>query len=129
MPTKTSTAIVQSGKMNRRITLQQPVDTPDGQRGVTRTWQTIPGCDRVPASMNYSNVPRKGDETYLAQQVYASAFVIFEIRYRPSININDIDRVVYGDRVFNVRSTGVPEERRTKIQLQCEELQAAGSLH
>ncbi len=129
MPAKADSSIVKSGNMNRRIALQQPVDVPDGQGGKTRTWQTIPGCERVPASMDYSPAPRKGDESYVAQQVYPSAFIIFEIRYRPSVNVNDIDRVVYGDRVFNVRSTGVPKERRSKIQLQCEETQAQGSTH
>jgi SPP1 family predicted phage head-tail adaptor len=125
----TNPAIVQSGKMNRRIALQTPIDTPDGQRGVTQTWATLPGCSRVPAKMMYSPAPRKGDESWVAQQVYPSAFVVFEIRYRPNLNINDIQRVVYGDRIFNIRSTGVPDERRTKILLQCEETQAAGSTH
>lgn len=122
-------SIVQSGKMNRRIALQTPVDTPDGQRGATRTWVNLPGCSSVPASMDYSNVPRKGDEGWLAQQIYPTAFVIFKIRYRPSVNIKDGYRVVYGKRVFRIRSTTVPQERRSLISLQCEELQAAGSLH
>lgn len=122
-------SIVQSGKMNRRIALQTPIDTPDGQQGVTRTWVTLPGCSSVPASMDYSKPPRKGDETWVAHQVYPSAFVTFEIRYRPNLNVNDIQRVVYGKRVFNIRSTAVPKERQSKILLQCEETQAKGSLH
>jgi len=122
-------AVIKSGELNRRIELQMPVDTPDGQRGFTRTWVTVPGCKSVPAGMKYSNVPRRGDETWVAQQVYPTAFVIFKIRYRPSTNISDIQRVVYGKRIFNIRSTIVPDERQTAILLQCEELQAQGSLH
>lgn len=122
-------SIVQSGKMNRRITLQQPANTPDGQRGLKEGWATLPGCARVPASMDYSKPPRKGDESWVAHQVYPSAFVTFEIRYRPSINISDIHRVVYGNRAFNIRSVAVPSENRSKIVLQCEETQAKGSTH
>ena len=122
-------SIVKSGELNRRITLQGPVDTPDGQQGFTRTWVTLPGCASVPASMDYSNVPRRGDELWVAGQVYPTAFIIFKIRYRPSINISDIHRVLYGIRIFNIRSTTVPQESRTIIMMQCEELQAKGSRH
>jgi SPP1 family predicted phage head-tail adaptor len=128
MPVDTS--IVKSGDLNRRIAIQAPVNgTPDGQGGFTQTYQTLPGCSSVPAAMDYSNVPRKGDETFFAQQMYPTAFVIFKIRYRPSVNIKDGYRVVYGNRTFRIRSVTVPKERRTAIVLQCEELQAKGSTH
>lgn len=126
---RADSSIVKSGNMNRRIEIQEPIDTPDGQRGVTRTWETLPGCKRVPASMDYSPAPRKGDEAWVAHQVYPSSFVLFEIRYRPRVNISNIHRVVYGNRIFNIRSTSVPKERQTKIILQCEETQAKGSIH
>src|SRR5579864_5802620 len=99
MPAETST--IQSGKLNRRIALQTPIDTPDGQRGVTRTWITLPGCSSVPAAMEYE----KGGEAYFAQQVYPSVFVLFTIRFRPNLNIDDIQRVVYGKSTFNIRLT------------------------
>ena len=120
---------IKSGELNRRIALQRPVDAPDGQRGFMRTWQTMPGCSSVPASMEYSKPQRRGDESWQSHQVYPTAYVTFGIRYRPSVNINDIQRVVYGSRVFEIRSTMVPKERRAKILLQCEELQAKGTLH
>jgi len=106
-----------------------PVDTPDGHLGVTRIWVTVPGCKRVPAGISYSSVPRKGDESFFAHQVYPTTFVNFKIRYRPKMNISDIHRVVYGKRIFNVRSAIVPEEKQTSIVLQCEEIQAKGTLH
>ncbi|HEX3640197.1 MAG TPA: phage head closure protein [Ktedonobacteraceae bacterium] len=122
-------SIIKSGELNRRIELRKPVDTPDGQRGFTRTYATVPGCRSVPAAMTYSAVPRRGDESWVAQQVYVTTFVLFKIRYRPSLNIHDKMIVVYGKKTFNIRSVFVPKERQTVIMLQCEEIQSQGSLH
>ncbi len=128
MPTNDPAAI-KSGELNKRIAIQQPIDTPDGQQGFTRVWQTVSGCSSVPASITYATVPRKGGETWMVGQIYAVTFVIVKIRYRPSLNINDKMRVVYGARIFDIRSVTVPKERQSVIMLHCEELQAQGSLH
>ena len=125
----TDPAAIKSGELNKRIALQEPVDTPDGQRVFTRTYQTVSGCSSVPASITYATVPRRGNESWLAQQTYAITYAIIKIRYRPSMNINDKMRVVYGSRIFDIRSTTVPKERQAVIMLHCEELQATGSLH
>ena len=121
---------ITSSQLNRRITLQQPTYTSDGQGGHTAaTWTTVPGCASVPAGIQTVPFPRKGDEDFQMLQVFASSWVIVTIRFRPSTNISDTMRVLYGTKTYEVKGVKVPDESRQLIQLLCVELEATGSLH
>jgi head-tail adaptor len=87
----------------------------------------------VPAQFSYPQPSKKGDETFALQQVQEAVFVTITIRYRPSTNISPAYRVLYGSgvnqRIFNIRSVFVDDENRRIIIMQCQELQAKGTLH
>lgn len=113
---------VSSGAFNKRIAIQSPVDTPDGEGGSTRTWSTV--------VTTWAHIePWKGKEAWLVGQVYSNMWTKMLIRYRPSLNVTPVMRVAYGKRTYNIRSVSVPAEAQTTIELLCEELQTYGSLH
>ena len=120
---------ITSSQLNRRITIQQPTYIADGQGGQTVTWGTVPGCASVPAQMQDVPFPRKGDEDFQMMQVFATSWVIMTIRFRPSQNINDTMRVLYGTKTYEVKGVKVPDESRALIQMLCQELEATGSTH
>lgn len=111
---------VGSGAFNRRITIQQQIDHPDGMGGSVPTWEKV--CS------TWAHIEAwKGTESFTAQQIYPSMLTKMLIRYRPSQNITAAMRVLYASRIYNIRSVSVPAEAQTTIQLVCEELQAKGS--
>lgn len=120
-------------KFNRRIAIQEPSVVTDSSGGGALTYTTVPGCESVPTQFLYPPPAKKGDETFSLHQVQESLFVTMKIRYRPSTNISPAHRVLYGSganqRVFNIRSVFVDDENRRNIIMQCEELQAKGTLH
>jgi SPP1 family predicted phage head-tail adaptor len=118
-----------AGKLRNRITIQYPIDSPAPGGGGYRTWATVAGCGSVPAQIVYPPPSKKGDEVYTQQQKRASLFTTITIRYRPSTNIDASMRILYGTRIFEVR-TPIPDDTYKQfITIQCEELQARGSLH
>lgn len=122
-------------KYNRRIVIQAPdqMTAKDSAGGALQTWSTVNGCSSVPANFSYPLPSKKGDEAFLLQQVQEAVFVTITIRYRPSTNISPAYRVLYGSgtnqRIFNIRSVFVDDEDRRTIIMQCQELQAKGTLH
>lgn len=113
---------VSSGTFNKRISLQAPVDSPDGEGGFTRTWATVVNtCAHIE--------PWKGAERWMVGQKYSNMWVRMLLRYRPSLNITPVMRATYGRRTYEIRSVNVPAEAQTTIVLLCEELQTYGSLH
>lgn len=109
-----------SGSLNRRITIERPIDTPDGGGGFTREW--------APYFATWANiVGNPGSEPYFAEQVYPHAQYTVTIRYRRSQPVTDTMRVHYGTHILNIRSVVDKLEQHVDIELHCEELQAVGS--
>jgi len=114
-----------SGVYNKRIVIEQPDDTPDGQGGVTRAWVTV-----VSTWAHITPwMPYRGGELFVADQVYPVQWLKVSLRYRPSTNITTTMRMRYGTKRYNIRAASVPEEAQTAIELVCEQLQASGTLH
>ncbi len=118
-----------AAKYRQRIAIQQPIDTPNTSGGAARTWTTVAGCASVPANITYPPPSKKGDEAYNDGQVHSSVFATMTIRYMPSLNINAAMQILYGTRVFNVRTVLIQDEYPDEITLQCEEIQASGDMH
>jgi SPP1 family predicted phage head-tail adaptor len=118
---------ITGSQLNRRITIQARQDTPDGQLGVRIAWANV--ATNVAAKITYPPPSKKGDEVFTQGQVRSSIFATMTIRYRPSQNISAAMRVVYGTRVFNIRTVYVNDEARRYITMQCEELQSTGTSH
>lgn len=110
---------VDAGKLNRWITIQKPVDTPDGAGGDVRVW--------VPFLNLWAQVEAlMGSEPFFADQMYPKLQVAFTIRYRKGVMA--AQRVLYGTRLFNIRSVVETEDSRVYIKLHTEELQAKGTI-
>lgn len=110
---------VDPGKLNRQIIIQKPTDTPDGAGGDVRVW--------TPFLTLWAQVsPSTGTEPFFAEQMYPKLTVTFTIRYRKGITA--AMRVVYGTRLFNIRSVEETQDSRVYLKLHSEELQAKGSV-
>ena len=119
-----------AGQYRRRIQIQALAETTNSSGGASvPVYQTVSGCTSVPAKFSYPPPAKKGDEVYTQQQKRSSVFVSISIRYRPSQNIDASMRVVYGTRTFDIRTVFVPDEYGQDIVMQCEEIQAKGTLH
>jgi len=109
-----------AGFYNRRITIQTPVDTPDGAGGFVRVWTDV--------FSTWANVAAKGgNEPFFAQQVYPHMQYTVKYRYRRAQPVNGNMRVIYGTHVLNIRDVVDEDEGHVNIVLKCEELQAKGS--
>jgi head-tail adaptor len=121
--------MTQAGDLRKRIQILEPQDSKNNNGGVHRTYAIVPGCDSVPCSITYPPPAKKGDEAESQQQLQASVFATIKLRYRPTQNISPAMIVRYGNREFEIRTVNVDEERLQWVTLQCEELQAKGTLH
>ena len=108
---------------DRKVFIERPVTTLDGQGGATVSWQNV-FLGTIWAHME----PWKGKEIFANQQMYPNSWQRVLIRYRKTVNITAIMRLRYKSREFNIRWVGVPAEARKVIELLCEELQAKGTV-
>lgn len=101
------------GKLNKRITLQQYVETLDKyDTPVGGDWQDV-------ATVWAAVEPIRGREYVLLQNTQSELTTRIRIRYRPGIETSM--RVLYGGRVFDIQSVIDPEERHVELQLMCVE--------
>ena len=103
---------VEAGKLRHPIELQSQDRTPDGIGGFTVTWVTY----RMPWAWIR---PTSGNETVVGDQIQAAITHDIVIRYQPGVLAED--RVLFGERTFNIRSVINVEERSRWLQLRCEE--------
>lgn len=113
-------------RLKRRIRIEKPNNTPDGSGGKIKKWALV--VDRVPAEIIYPPPAKKGDESFTQQQVHSALFATITIRYRPSTNLSADMRIVFGSRLFEIRTIFPVDENKQTITIQCEELQAKGTL-
>ncbi|MBV8938965.1 MAG: phage head closure protein [Alphaproteobacteria bacterium] len=104
--------------MRHRITLQQPLLTPDGAGGYARTWQDVADMWAAIAPLA-PNRPGLHRETLVDMHVQSHALYRFTLRYYPGITA--AMRVLYGARLFNIRAVIDPDETKTTLQLLAEE--------
>jgi len=116
----TNKAHLNPGEMTRFITIQKPVDAPDGAGGETRTWATF---IRVWASVE----PNSGSETYFAQQLYPKESYTVQIRYKTGVVPGM--RIVLGSHIMRIHSIIDLYQEHAFLKMNCEELQAEGAVH
>lgn len=107
------------GQLNRRVTLQKEVRTPDGAGGYVKTWKTWAttwGCVE----------PSSGTEPYFSDQLYPHQQYKITIRYRAGVQPGM--RLLLGKQVLRIRSVGDPTYEHVLLPLQCEELQSQGAI-
>jgi SPP1 family predicted phage head-tail adaptor len=119
MPSKAQSMILHQdpGVLNRKILIQQPINTPDGAGGQTTTWTTI-------FTVFAAIAPSHGSEAYFAMQLYPHAQYMITIRWRYGVLPGY--RVVANTHTMRIRSMTDPMMAHVFIQMLCEELQAEG---
>lgn len=124
MPVKDS---VSASQFNKRITIQNPVDTDDGQGGATRTWNNLYFC-----WADIQNFPhgRYLARRWFAQQLYPTLQVIVQIRWQPNIQIDATMRILFvkglKTHIYQILGDENPNEANVSLILYCMELQAKG---
>ncbi|MFO7905803.1 MAG: phage head closure protein [Pirellulaceae bacterium] len=106
---------MRAGRLNKRITLQQPVTTTDSFGGETTTWQDV-------ASRWAGIEPLRGKEYFEAQAAQSQIELRIVIRYDSALaSLDPTWRVQYGARVMEIESVINTGERNEQFELMCRE--------
>lgn len=85
---------IAAGRLRHRVTIQEPVDSPDAMGGVVTTWQTV--ADSVPAEI----VPLSAREFLAMNQINSS--VIARITMRGRRSLEPAMRILHRGDVYNI---------------------------
>ena len=124
MPTKDN---VTSQQFDRRISIQAPTRTSDGQGGETVVWNTVYTC-----WADIQNFPhgRGLFRHFMAQQLYPQVNTIIAIRYQADYHVDATMRIVYvkGPLTHPYQILGIenPSEANVSLLFYCQENQAMG---
>ncbi len=92
---------ITAGMLNRKIELQQLVKTPTATGGFTQSWVSV-------ATLWAKIKNTSGSELLHADQLGATSFSDFTIRYRA--NINELMKIVYRGIDYQIRHINNIEE-------------------
>jgi len=104
-----------SGKLNRKITIQQPATAQDEYGQPTQTWSFLLGTW---ASIRAAT----SKEVYAASGFISQVSHTATIRWRPGVSIRSSQRILYRDRIFQIQAVSDPDESRAELNLLCLEL-------
>ncbi len=102
-----------AGELDKYITIQYPVSTPDGHGGFTNAYVNV---GNVWAKMR----PLSANERRNAEQNTMIATEMIRIRYRSTFKPNY--RIKYGNRYFKIESILNLEEHNEWLHLMCKEV-------
>lgn len=100
------------GMLNRRITIQQKTDTPDGFGGVTTAWSTF-------SSAWASIRPVSAKERFFAYKNEHNITHVIKIRYRTGLATSM--RILYNGRIIRIHGIRDENEAHRYLILDCEE--------
>jgi SPP1 family predicted phage head-tail adaptor len=95
--------MIDPGSLNTRLVVQQPVETPDDQGGVTRTWSTF-------ATVWASVTPLSAKFGVEAEGTGATQ--TYRIVLRSSLGITTDHRLIDGARIYRVSAVRERQDRR-----------------
>lgn len=102
---------MQAGKLDRRITIQEPVVSQDGYgEPIATRWSDV-------ATVRAQVIPVSGREYFDAAAVRAEKTTRFRIRWRRGVT--ETQRIVYDGRNYNIRSI-VEIGRREGLEIAAE---------
>jgi len=107
--------IFDQGRLNKRVTLQQPTRVQSLSGQVSNTWSDI-------ATVWAAVEPLKGKDLWQSQQVQSLVTATITIRYRT--DVDDKWRIKFRGRFFNIGQKIDIEEKHEYLQLLCIEAQA-----
>ena len=86
---------MRAGVLDRRITIERNNEVQDEFGGLTSVWTTF-------AAVWARVAPVTGKETFLSDQVTASADTLFRIRYL--VGLDTKMRIVYNEKNYNIKN-------------------------
>jgi SPP1 family predicted phage head-tail adaptor len=106
-------ALAPIGELRHRVTLEAPVDAPDGAGGFTRSFTPI-------ANLWARIAPSGAREDFVEQRAEQAVSYVVTIRWRGDVT-KDM-RFVHRGRRLRIQSAFDPDERRRFLVCQCEEI-------
>jgi SPP1 family predicted phage head-tail adaptor len=103
---------MEAGRLDKRVTIQSQASTRNSIGEPVQTWSDV-------ATIWASVEPVQGREFWAQQQVQSEVTTRVRIRYREGVTASM--RVLYGSRVYDIRSVIDPKERHEEMQLMCSE--------
>ena len=97
---------MRAGRLDHRITIEQPSESKDGFGAVTLSWSTL---DTVWAEV----FPVRGSEEFEGQQVYAENTLGFRIRHRTDVTRQM--RIDYDGAKYDIRAINEPRGTRNEV--------------
>lgn len=102
-----------AGRLNRKVTIQEPTEAADAVNDPVQTWSTY--CVRSAAIE-----PLNGREFFAAQQEQAEVSTRMRLRYDSKTkDITAKMRVSYDSRIFRINTIIRPRENHREIILMC----------
>jgi len=95
-----------------RVTFQKSVETPDGYKGHTITWESV-------VTVWAQVKPLSGREYFYAHQIKNVVSHRIRMRYRTDVNAEM--RIRFGDRYFSIESIFDMEEGQEFLEILCQE--------
>ena len=91
------------GKLSKLISIQEETPTRDSFGGYELDWNTVVDV--------WANItPLRGREILASDMLQSVISYRFIIRYNPDFNVTSDMRIVYGTRIFNIRSVAIADE-------------------
>lgn len=103
---------MRAGRLRHRITIENPVESPGAYNEARFIWQKL-------IDTWASVKPLQGREYFASQQ--AQSEVTHEVMMRYCEGITPRSRVVFGERVFDIRGVINTDERCIELKLMCVE--------
>ena len=101
------------GQKQKRVRIEQAVQTADGHGGNTTTWA-------LRCVVDAHERPLTGRESLQAAQVTATLNTVFEIWHRTDLSVKD--RIKLGARTCQIESIVDPTDTRKELWLVCSEV-------
>lgn len=101
-----------SSRLKHRLSLEQEVLSSDGVGGYTKSWEVL-------AELWAEIRPLGGLEAFFTGRLNAKATHKIRLRYRSGVTT--AMRLVFGERVFNIRSVHNIDEKNDMLELLAEE--------
>ncbi len=101
-----------ASKLRSRITIEQPVDTPDGSGGISRSWQEV-------AVLWAEILPLRGSERLRAMQLTSNVSHRFRIRFKTGIT--SAMRISWNSKIFNIQAVLDTRPQSGMLELLAEE--------
>lgn len=105
---------MEAGRLNQRITIQQPPGTLDAAGEATGKWTTF-------AKLWASVAPLRGRQLEMARTVYGDVGVQINMRYIDGVQIKM--RVLHGAKIYQIEAVMNVDSRNDELELLCSEAQ------